>query len=126
MNVLTQNGRKRYEILRPKWIKDFLPEEFPVETSEQLYEEVRKVLKEQMINQKKVCTAFGFIPEEDEIKGAEEGFYSITVVEEYSYEKLLERFDRQTTKSKLTAVRMVFEPHCQSEDLTWIIIVCNN
>lgn len=126
MSVLTENGRKRYEILRPKWIKDFLPEEFPVESSEQLYEEVKKVLEEQMVNQKKVCTLLDFILEQDEIEGEVEGSYSIHMVEDYSYERLVERFNRLTTKNKLTAVRMRFEPYYLSEDLTWIIIVCNN
>lgn len=126
MSILTAMGRKRYAILRPKWIEDFLPEEYPVQSSDELYGEVKKVLKEQMINQKKVCTLLDFILENDEIEGVEEGSYSIPVVEEYSYEKLVQRFDRITSKSTLTAVGMRFEPHYLSEDLTWVIIVRNN
>ena len=79
-----------------------------------------------MTNQKKVCTYFGFILETDEVNGEVEGYHSIPMVEDYSCEKLVEKFDKETSQSKLTAVRIVFEPHYNSEDLTWFIIVSNN
>lgn len=126
MSILTKRGRGRYEVLTPKWIMNFLPEEVGVEDSKELYDEVKKVLEEQMLNQEKECTAFGFILEDDETDGVSEGFNSFTEVHNYSHEKLLKKFESYITKYKITAVRMVFEPLYSCDDLTWSIIVCNN
>lgn len=123
---LTKLGKQRYESFRPLWERN------PVETRlfltcEELYSEVRALLKEQMCEKGKVCTLFGVIERSYELSEFFElGFSSINVVEDYTYEKLIERFERMITKEQLVAFGLRFEPHYLSEERTHFIMICND
>lgn len=116
-------GEKRYKLLKPLYVENI--DTTGVINSSELYDKVREILKELMCEQKQVCTYFGFTTKRDELENADSGFYSYHIVEDYSYEQLLERFNREIVRNKLTGISLRFETYYGAADDKWFIIVCN-
>lgn len=123
MNNFSEMGEKRYKILKPLLVD--VIDTTSVETTQDLYDKVREILKDQMCIQKKVCTYFGFTTRRDELENADAGHYSYNVVEYYSYEELIERFNREVARYELTGFRLRFATYYGAGDENCFIVVCN-
>ena len=122
---LTKTGKQRYDSFKPLWYKRAITLKLFSKIDE-LYDEVRRVLKEQMCEQGKVCTLFNVITRSYELaEFFELGTESIVAVEAYSYEQLLARFEGMIQRDELTAVGVRFEPYFEANINTIFIMICN-
>ncbi|MDE5830937.1 MAG: hypothetical protein K2H53_04765 [Clostridia bacterium] len=122
MISLSEKGKKRYEKLRVD-----KQEVIEVATSEDLYNEVERIIKEYMCEKKQICIWMSYLIKklEDEM----DGMFLEKGVEKKSYKKIVNSFEGVISKAELTAVAIWFSPYYPSKndkDITRFVIVTSN